>query len=1361
VKTAHKFLLLLITATLVGMPILPCTSWTAPSITAAAANPDALITRPMQRNHAAGLEQRARLTRGTPTTSVQARQAVAAWTLMVYVAGDNDLESYALADINEMEFVGSTTDVNVVAQIDRAAQHDSSDGNWTGARRLFINRDTDLTELASEVVEELGETNTGDPVTLADFATWAITTYPAQHYALVIWDHGGSWLGVAADESADWDEINLPELDQALQQITSSTGIAQLDLIGFDACLMGTFEVYRTIAPYGKYGVGSPELIPGNGWDYLGALDALNADPTMDGEAFGRAIVDSFILFYTEVVTSYPIFNLGLVDLARTEQVAEHLQDLPDTVITALETEPAAALTAISRARYETPLFGAFDDPQYVDFWAAADLFQFMHLLAGRAPEPALAEAANAVIEAGSEMILYFRSNDPAPEQSGVSIFFPRNPRLYQQENRATRYAAEAPEDLSAWQEFLRVFYDTATARANPEILRADLFNVGKLTEGGIEINTDQTAVAWLDLFITFDIGQGQFIIVDYTHVNPGSAVAALPVSGGLLMKPARPSRSVYDWPQDVYWIGSGTAELPVLVLANPYYPNMGVVNGTVYMPDATPVDAQVVFDLTTLQPTSVWGLTPTAGTLMPSELQVEPGGFFQPDWLSLGPDGQIAAASAPRQLSFDSWPFTLTPQPVPSGVYDAVLQGQDMAGNTAQQLLTFVSNGQGAFNPFDPSVGEYDNDGIPNYQDNCPGTPNADQADDDGDGTGDPCDLIDNTDPDADGIPGTRDNCPLMSNPDQADVDSDGTGDRCDLDSGGGKPPVVSGDGSDPTGDAQTYELTGPSDSPGAAQIDMSSVYASFGGLPVSYTGYMGTSTAPWFGYISGQVAANFGPLSEPAHFDWGSMFSGEDGQGYFYNPAGAGIWTSGTWAAIFKDPSAVAVIVMADVTLFLWDMPGARLPAVYFDTTAPGFVLKGTIAALRQDMAAGAVDVYLIEGVLMTGDSAQAFEKANDGQTALHVRLASDGTLISEEVPLETIAAFIPPEVRSLHFQIDMVNPVAASANEVQQAWYIITDLDGDPNTGLQPGDSPQMFAGLGVDLYTHVEINKDGELESGAVFIDNNGTVVGQLPVETQLSPDRQTLDVYIPLIPLCAILPTLADSQTGQPLNLAFSPQTAHWRVAAVNYSAEGDPPKDVYPEADATYASVPEPGEPAAPGAQPPEGTVLRMSANVSGGGPEAVFADETVSADPNNPVVGWLWDFGDGTTSSEQNPRHSYAEAGEYTVALTITFANGATMSSQMPITITVGSGMTPASAPEPDQSCSATVNSDANLRGGPSTGYNVVGAAAAGSLVSVIGQNTAGDWYQLWYEGSQPWIASFLLGSLTCPDGFTLPTTG
>jgi MYXO-CTERM domain-containing protein len=63
--------------------------------------------------------------------------------------------------------------------------------------------------------------------------------------------------------------------------------------------------------------------------------------------------------------------------------------------------------------------------------------------------------------------------------------------------------------------------------------------------------------------------------------------------------------------------------------------------------------------------------------------------------------------------------------------------------------------------------------------------------------------------------------------------------------------------------------------------------------------------------------------------------------------------------------------------------------------------------------------------------------------------------------------------------------------------------------------------------------------------------------------------------------------------------------------------------------------------------------ILPVADFSASGGPSVSFKDK--STDANGMIVAWEWDFGDGESSTEQNPSHAYAMEGAYTVTFTAT----------------------------------------------------------------------------------------------------------
>ena len=116
----------------------------------------------------------------------------ARWTVMVYMGADNGMSDQSYVDLLEMAQVGSTSDVNIVVQVD----HPETD-SWPRPRRLRVEPNH------LRVLAELPELDMADPVTLTDFVRFSRNQYPAENYLLVLWDHGNGWQVAQGEVNAE------------------------------------------------------------------------------------------------------------------------------------------------------------------------------------------------------------------------------------------------------------------------------------------------------------------------------------------------------------------------------------------------------------------------------------------------------------------------------------------------------------------------------------------------------------------------------------------------------------------------------------------------------------------------------------------------------------------------------------------------------------------------------------------------------------------------------------------------------------------------------------------------------------------------------------------------------------------------------------------------------------------------------------------------------------------------------------------------------------------------------------------------------------------------------------------------------
>lgn len=390
------------------------------------------------------------------------------WTFMVYLDADNELETYALKNFMQMSEVGSSANVNIIVQMDRIATYNSSYGGWSTCRRFYVTRG--MTPTVANSLSNLGEVNMGNPATLVNFVTWANTNYPADRMVLMIWDHGDDWEGACYDET-DIDTLTLPEIRSSLSSIRTNIG-KPLDIVGFDACEMGSVEVGHQIRQFADYYVASEAGTPLLGFAYDRPLWALTNDTTMAPLEFANQIVSGYRDFYLSL-KGWDMFDfnqsltLSTVDLGTIGKVVAALKNLSSE----LRTNMGQWVNHITLARNETEAYNRTGNHDIVDLYdLVANLRDIIPNATVKALASAVIDAVNTTVRNEMHQNDPFDFSDPVDNAHGMSVYFPANLSTYD-----GTYSTVSPFNFtqdSQWDSFLSTYY-TEAAKGNPTVMYA------------------------------------------------------------------------------------------------------------------------------------------------------------------------------------------------------------------------------------------------------------------------------------------------------------------------------------------------------------------------------------------------------------------------------------------------------------------------------------------------------------------------------------------------------------------------------------------------------------------------------------------------------------------------------------------------------------------------------------------------------------------------------------------------------------------------------------------------------------------------------------------------------------------------
>ncbi len=367
------------------------------------------------------------------------------WTIVAYMAGNNNLDysqnynSFVIEDVQQMEVVGSTDEVNIVAVVSSL-----KNGGDANVYHVEYHPEEVGDNISSTLLEAWGQKDMSDPTTLKNFLELALSRYPADRYMLIIDDHGGGWRGACTDDNAGGQPMKIAEMRDAIKNASVPGWDNKFDLIVFHACLMAAVEVAYGLREVADYMVACQFVMPME--SILAAevwLDMLTKDTSIEPVDLAKSIAQAVKNRANERGN---ISHMAVLDLSKATAITSRIGDLGDV----LPSDPNYGYWNELLDAWLNTHVTDYDDPSCVD------LREFVNNILDEphigAEGGIIRTKAQSVLDAINEMVLFTTTNAIAIPRGGMNIYLPYLAQLWDSKYSDTAFAD------NNWDSFIMCF---------------------------------------------------------------------------------------------------------------------------------------------------------------------------------------------------------------------------------------------------------------------------------------------------------------------------------------------------------------------------------------------------------------------------------------------------------------------------------------------------------------------------------------------------------------------------------------------------------------------------------------------------------------------------------------------------------------------------------------------------------------------------------------------------------------------------------------------------------------------------------------------------------------------------------------